>query len=202
MRVVETDLPGVMIFEPKVHGDHRGMFVETFRAELLESFGLPSVFVQDNQSRSARGTLRGTHYQLVQPQGKLVRVSRGEVYDVAVDVRVGSPTFGEWTAVVLDDQACRQLYIPPGFAHGFCVLSETADFVYKCTDYYHPASERGVVWDDPGIGIEWPLKVVTLSPKDLRYPTLAMQPEKDLPVFDESDPQFANWVRRGRRSVR
>lgn len=185
MNVIETPLPGVLLIEPKVFGDERGFFVETFREESLAQY-LPGVrFVQDNQSRSRRGVLRGLHYQLVQPQGKLVRVSRGEVFDVAVDVRVGSPHFGQWYGAVLDDVSHRQLYVPPGFAHGFVVLSEMADFVYKCTDYYHPASEQGIAWDDPDVGIAWPAlaEAPQLSAKDLANPRLAAQSRERLPVF-------------------
>ena len=185
MKVTETPLPGVLLLEPPVFGDARGFFVETFREEALAQ-ALPGVrFVQDNQSRSQRGVLRGLHYQLQQPQGKLVRVSRGEVFDVAVDVRVGSPHFGRWFGAVLDDVSHRQMYIPPGFAHGFLVLGEVADFVYKCTDYYHPASEQGIAWDDPELGIDWPLAGLTpqLSAKDLALPRLSAQSRERLPVL-------------------
>lgn len=176
-------LPEVLIIEPKVFGDERGFFLETFHVKHLAEAGLNVEFVQDNQSRSGRGVLRGLHYQLVQPQGKLVRVSRGEVFDVAVDVRVGSPTFGQWFGCILDDKTHRQLYVPPGFAHGFCVLSDVADFVYKCTDYYHPQSEQGIAWDDPALGIEWPLSDVQLSEKDRQHPVLAEQLRERLPVY-------------------
>lgn len=185
MNVIQTQLPGVLIFEPKVFGDSRGFFVETFRDSLREECGIPA-FVQDNQSRSSRGVLRGLHYQLMQPQGKLVRVASGRVFDVAVDVRRGSPTFGRWAGVILDDTSHRQFYVPPNFAHGFVVLSETADFVYKCTDYYHPPSEAGVAWNDPDIGIEWPaeiLDVVALSGKDAALPRLKEQSPNRLPIF-------------------
>lgn len=174
MKVIETELPGVLVLEPRVFGDARGFFLETYRAALFDELGIPG-FVQDNHSRSQRGVLRGLHYQLEQPQGKLVRVTRGRVFDVAVDVRRGSPTFGRWSGIELDDESLRQFYIPPGFAHGFLVLSEVADFVYKCTDYYHPASEYGIAWDDPAIGIDWPLREVTLSDKDRRNPRLQDQ---------------------------
>lgn len=181
MQVLPTELPGVLIVEPRVFGDHRGFFLETYSAARYREAGIPAPFVQDNHSRSRRGVLRGLHYQLLQPQGKLVGVTRGAVFDVAVDVRRGSPSFGRWVGVTLDDRDHRQLYIPPGFAHGFCVLSEEADFVYKCTDYYHPQSERGVAWDDPAIGIAWPELDVALSDKDRRNPPLAGQP--DLPEY-------------------
>lgn len=185
MNVLQTSLPGVLIFEPKIFGDARGFFVETWRRDFYADRGLPP-FVQDNQSRSRRGVLRGLHYQLVQPQGKLVRVASGRVFDVAVDVRRGSPTFGQWAGVILDDQSHRQFYIPPNYAHGFVVLSEAADFIYKCTDYYHPASEAGIAWNDPDIGIEWPdeiLDAVALSDKDSALPRLKDQIADKLPLF-------------------
>lgn len=178
MKLLETSLPGVWILEPQVHGDARGFFVETYRASWFEAHGLAApVFVQDNQSRSRRGVLRGLHYQTVQPQGKLVRCARGSVYDVAVDVRRGSPYFGQSVGVVLDDETHRQLWIPPGFAHGFCVLSEVADFAYKCTSYYDPASDSGIFWNDPVLGIDWPLAGIEpqLSAKDQQLPRLADQ---------------------------
>lgn len=175
MRIIQTNLPGVVVLEPKVFGDPRGFFVETYREEIMQEAGIDHAFIQDNHSRSRRGVLRGLHYQLVQPQGKLVRVSSGAVFDVAVDVRKGSPNFGQWYGTVLDDSSLRMMYVPPGFAHGFVVLSETVDFLYKCTDYYHPASEQGILWNDPEIGIEWPIDDVVLSEKDGRNPHLAQQ---------------------------
>lgn len=183
MNVIATRLPGVLLLEPKVFGDARGFFMETWQAARCHDAGMPANFVQDNHSRSRRGVLRGLHYQLTQPQGKLVWVARGAVFDVAVDVRRGSPDFGRWYGCVLDDAGHRQLFIPPGFAHGFCVLSDEADFFYKCTDYYHPASERGIAWDDPAIGIEWPLRDVALSAKDQANPRLADQTLENLPVY-------------------
>lgn len=183
MRVVETSLPGVLIIEPVVHGDPRGFFIETYHERRYTESGLPTRFVQDNHSRSGRGVLRGLHYQLVQPQGKLVRVTMGEVFDVAVDIRKGSPTFGQWVGVTLSGENHRQFYVPPGFAHGFCTLSESADFLYKCTDYYHPQSEHGVRWDDPAIGIEWPELEVRLSEKDRANRPLA-ELEPVLPVYE------------------
>lgn len=185
MKIVETSLPGVLLLEPKVFGDARGFFIETWRESLLQRDGVDLRFVQDNHSRSQRGVLRGLHYQLVQPQGKLVRVSRGAVFDVAVDVRVGSPTFGQWFGTTLDDVDHRMMYVPPGFAHGFCVLSDVADFLYKCTDYYHPASEQGIAWNDPDIGIAWPDMGVApmLSAKDQVTLRLKDQPRERLPVF-------------------
>lgn len=149
MNVIETKLPGVLILEPKVFRDVRGFFVETFRETTLHAAGISETFVQDNHSRSSKGILRGLHYQLDQPQGKLVRVSRGKVFDVAVDVRKGSPTFGQWFGAVLDDESLRMMYVPPGYAHGFVVLSEVADFIYRCTSYYHAESEQCITWNDP-----------------------------------------------------
>jgi dTDP-4-dehydrorhamnose 3,5-epimerase len=177
MNIVETALPGVLIFEPKVFGDARGFFVETFRTEWLARAGLEVKFVQDNQSRSRKGVLRGLHWQMQQTQGKLVRAARGAVYDVAVDVRRGSPNFGQWVGVVLDDVSHRQLWVPAGFAHGFGVLSEEADFAYRCTDFYHPQSEAGALFDDPAIGIDWPDIGMPwlLSDKDRALPRLAEQ---------------------------
>lgn len=183
MEVIETGLPGVLLFEPLVFGDQRGFFLETYRKGLFREKGLDLNFVQENHSRSGRGVLRGLHYQLVQPQGKLVRVARGCVFDVAVDVRRGSPNFGQWFGAVLDDESLCMMYLPPGFAHGFVVLSEEADFLYACTDYYHPQSEQGIAWDDPAIGIDWPLADVVLSEKDKGNPNLADQDPEKLPVF-------------------
>lgn len=173
MKVLETDLPGVLIIEPHVFGDERGFFLETFQAERYQrDAGITLPFVQENQSRSARGVLRGLHAQGSRPQGKLVRVSRGEVFDVAVDIDPASPTCGRWVGVTLSDKNQRQVWIPPGYAHGFLVLSEVADFAYKCTDYYCPGDEVGIRWDDPTVGIDWPLTDPVLSDKDQRLPTL------------------------------
>ncbi|NGP53719.1 dTDP-4-dehydrorhamnose 3,5-epimerase [Thioalkalivibrio sp. XN8] len=173
MNVTPTRLPGVVVIEPKVHGDERGFFLETFSVERYrEAAGIDLTFVQDNHSRSRRGVLRGLHAQKQHPQGKLVRCARGEVFDVAVDIDPASPTFGQWAGVTLSDTNHRQFWVPPGYAHGFVVLSEVADFEYKCTDYYHPEDEIGVRWDDPDVGIEWPLAVPRLSAKDAALPTL------------------------------
>jgi len=172
MRVIETELPGVVVIEPEVHKDERGFFLETFHGERYRRHGLPEVFVQDNHSRSVRGTLRGLHAQLRRPQGKLVRVVAGEVWDVAVDIRVGSPTFRRWVAVVLSAGNFRELYVPPGFAHGFCVLSEVAEVEYKCTDYYDPESELRLAWNDPELAISWPVRDPILSAKDRAARTL------------------------------
>jgi dTDP-4-dehydrorhamnose 3,5-epimerase len=174
MDVCQTALPGVVIIQPRVFGDARGYFKETWQRERYAAAGLALDFVQDNVSRSRRGTLRGLHFQLRHPQGKLVQVFEGEVFDVAVDVRRDSPTFGRWDGTLLSADNHRQLYIPPGFAHGFCVLSETADLFYKCSDYYHPEDERTLLWNDPGVGIDWPLEdAPLLSDKDRRGTPLA-----------------------------
>jgi dTDP-4-dehydrorhamnose 3,5-epimerase len=186
VNVIQTALPGVVIIEPKVFGDHRGFFLETYSEERYREAGIPQRFVQANHSRSRRGVLRGLHYQLEQTQGKLVSVSRGQVYDVAVDVRAGSPTFGQWTSCILDDETHRQMWVPPGFAHGFAVLSEEADFLYQCTDYYHPPSEAGIAWNDPDLGIDWPELDYALSAKDLELPTLRDQLPEKLPMYDET----------------
>jgi dTDP-4-dehydrorhamnose 3,5-epimerase len=174
MKVIDTSLPGVKIIEPRVHGDARGFFVETFQAERYrELAGIDLPFVQDNHSRSARGVLRGLHAQRQHPQGKLVRCARGEVFDVAVDIDPASKTCGTWVGVILSDQNQRQFWVPPGYAHGFLVLSDIADFEYKCTDYYHPEDEIGVIWNDPDVGIGWPIATPQLSAKDQKLPTLA-----------------------------
>lgn len=165
MLIHQTPLPGLLLIEPKVFGDARGFFLETYREERLAKFNVPA-FVQDNHSRSARGVLRGLHYQLGRPQGKLVMAARGAVFDVAVDIRKDSKTFGQWYGVELNEENHLQLYVPPGFAHGFCVLSDMADFLYKCTQYYAPETERGIIWNDPDIGIDWPLSAPMLSAKD------------------------------------
>ncbi|QSQ25088.1 dTDP-4-dehydrorhamnose 3,5-epimerase [Pyxidicoccus parkwayensis] len=172
MRVLPTELPGVLVVEPKVFGDDRGFFMEMFHAKRYADAGIPGPFVQDNYSRSAKGTLRGLHFQEPQAQGKLVQVIAGAVYDVAVDVRRGSPGFGKWVAVELSSDNRRQLWIPPGFAHGFCVLSESADFHYKCTTLYAPETERGVLWNDPDLAIPWPVTSPLLSAKDAKAPRL------------------------------
>jgi|TARA_B110000259_G_scaffold112874_1_gene128758 dTDP-4-dehydrorhamnose 3,5-epimerase len=167
MNVVKTKLHDCVIIEPKVFGDERGFFLETFQAErYAELAGITLPFVQDNHSRSSKSVLRGLHYQKKKPQGKLVRVVRGEVYDVAVDIRQGSSTFGQWEGVILSEENKKQFWVPAGFAHGFVVLSETADFEYKCTDYYDPADEGSILWNDPDLSIPWPTDVPTLSEKD------------------------------------
>lgn len=173
MNVIKTRLKGVLIIEPTVFGDQRGFFKETFQAERYLQIGIDLPFVQDNHSRSQKGVLRGLHLQKTRSQGKLVSCSRGVVYDVAVDINPGSPTFGEYVGVELTEDNHRQLWIPPGFAHGFCVLSDEADFQYKCTDLYFPEDEAGLVWNDPEVAIKWPVKNPTLSEKDQKLSTLA-----------------------------
>lgn len=172
MKVIETALPGVLIIEPKAFGDHRGFFLETFQVERYREAGITLPFVQDNHSRSQRGVLRGLHFQKTRPQGKLVSVSRGAVYDVAVDIDPASATYGRFVGVELNDDNHRQMWVPPGYAHGFCVLSEVADFQYKCTDFYFPADEGGLLWNDPDVGIPWPLTEPQLSAKDINNPRL------------------------------
>jgi dTDP-4-dehydrorhamnose 3,5-epimerase len=168
MNVIKTDIPDVLILEPKVFGDERGFFFESFNDRVFQDkTGLKPCFVQDNHSRSARNVLRGLHYQIRQPQGKLVRVTTGEVFDVAVDLRKSSPTFGKWVGATLSAENKRQMWIPEGFAHGFFVMSESADFLYKTTDYHAAEHERCVLWNDPAIGVRWPVEgTPTLSPKD------------------------------------
>jgi dTDP-4-dehydrorhamnose 3,5-epimerase len=173
MRVLETSLEGVLLVEPNVHGDERGFFAETYRANVWADAGIDVEFVQDNHSRSRRGTLRGMHFQTEPGQAKLVRCARGRILDVVVDLRRGSDTFGRWDAQELDDTGLRQLWIPVGFAHGFCVLSDEADVVYKCSSYYDPATEAGIAFDDPGVGIAWPDLELTVSERDRTAPRLA-----------------------------
>ena len=174
MKVTPTALPGLLEIEPNAFGDQRGFFFESYQRDRYRESGIVVEFVQDNVSRSCRGTLRGLHYQLTRPQGKLVCVTRGEVYDVAVDLRRKSPTFGRWFGTFLNDDNHKQLYIPPGFAHGFAVTSESADFCYKCTDFYVPSDERTLLWNDPDVGIAWPaMEVQILSTKDQRGTRLA-----------------------------
>lgn len=166
MKITPTAIPDVLLIEPDVFGDSRGFFMETWHRQKYAEQGLDVDFVQDNHSRSSKGVLRGLHYQLEQPQGKLVRVIAGEVFDVAVDIRRGSPTFGQWVGAELSEANQHQFYIPPGFAHGFCVVSDSADFLYKCTDFYNPQYEHGILWSDPDIGIEWPGRDIKVSDKD------------------------------------
>lgn len=183
MKVTPLAIPEVLLIEPKVFGDSRGFFMETFQSKRYRDAGIEHDFVQDNMSRSVYGTLRGLHFQEPNPQGKLVQVVSGSVFDVAVDIRVGSPTFGKWVGAELSAENKHQLWVPPGFAHGFCVTSESADFVYKCTALYAPENERGIRWDDPDLNIPWPVKQPLLSKKDAVAPVL-----KEAPVL----PRYAN----------
>lgn len=178
MEVIKTSIDGVVIIEPKVFGDERGFFLETFQSDRYKELaGIDLHFVQDNHSRSAKGVLRGLHFQKTKPQGKLVRVVRGAVFDVAVDIRKDSPTYGQWEGVLLSEENKKQFWVPPGLAHGFLVLSDVADFEYKCTDYYDPSDEGSLIWNDPSVGIEWPLDLlvdveIQLSGKDSTAGTL------------------------------
>jgi dTDP-4-dehydrorhamnose 3,5-epimerase len=187
MKVIPTALPGVVLLHPRQFRDDRGCFFESFHEARYAEAGLPSRFVQDNVSYSEPGVLRGLHYQLPNAQGKLVSVLSGEVFDVAVDLRKGSPTFGRWVGVTLSFENGRQLYIPEGFAHGFLVTGDCALFHYKCTTFYDPQSEHSLAWDDPAIGIDWPRKDVRLSPKDAAAPRLADVADDRLFVFDAAD---------------
>lgn len=182
MRLRETGLPEVLLLEPAVFRDERGFFTETFSTRAVEGSGIPFEFVQDNHSRSTLGVLRGMHYQLRSPQGKLVHVARGRIFDVALDIRVGSPHFGRWFGAELDDENLTSLWIPPGFAHGFCVLSDVADVIYKCTALYDPSDDRGVAWNDPEFGIDWPIANPVVSEKDSRQ-ALISPDRKDLPLY-------------------
>ncbi|MBA3707680.1 MAG: dTDP-4-dehydrorhamnose 3,5-epimerase [Planctomycetes bacterium] len=185
MNVIATTLPGVVVIEPTVHGDERGFFLESYHALDFAAIGIPQVFVQDNYSRSRQGVLRGLHYQLGKPQAKLVRVVQGEVFDVAVDIRRGSPTFGRFASTVLSAHNKRSFFVPEGFAHGFYVMSDMAEFIYKCTDFYAPSEERGLIWNDPALDIPWPLASPepVLSAKDRTFGTLATRPQSDLPSY-------------------
>jgi dTDP-4-dehydrorhamnose 3,5-epimerase len=181
----DTSLPGVFLIRPRVFADHRGFFQESYNQRDMAALGIGDRFVQDNHSRSQRGVLRGLHYQIGRPQAKLVRTTRGRVFDVAVDIRRSSPSFGRWTGVELTEENHLMLYLPPGFAHGFLVLSEVADFQYKCSDFYAPEEERGIAWNDPLIGIEWPLGEMEpiLSDRDRTWCTLEAMDPSDLPVY-------------------
>ena len=172
MNVIPTSLEGLLIIEPDVFGDTRGYFLETYHQGRYQSAGLDTTFVQDNLSFSKKGTLRGLHFQITHPQAKLVQAITGKIFDVAVDIRPESPTFGKWSSALLSEENKHQLFIPEGFAHGFCVLSENAHVAYKCSDYYSPADEGGILWSDPAIGIDWPVKDPMLSDKDQQYPCL------------------------------
>ncbi|MEQ1726937.1 MAG: dTDP-4-dehydrorhamnose 3,5-epimerase [Vicinamibacterales bacterium] len=172
MRVIPADIPDVLLIEPEVFTDARGFFLETFHADRYAEHGMPGPFVQDNHSRSVHGTVRGLHLQLTHPQAKLIRVIVGEIFDVAVDVRVGSPTFGTWVGATLSAESFRQYYIPPGFAHGFSVLSPIAEIEYKCTDIYDPAGQLGLLWNDPALDIPWGVETPVLSERDRANPTI------------------------------
>ncbi|MDX9701974.1 MAG: dTDP-4-dehydrorhamnose 3,5-epimerase [Candidatus Auribacterota bacterium] len=178
---IDTELPGVFILEPKVFHDKRGYFMEVYHETRYNEIGILPRFVQDNHSRSQKNILRGLHYQLEHAQDKLISVIRGAIFDVAVDIRRGSPTFGKWIGVELSCSNNRQLFVPKGFAHGFCVLSDNVDVLYKCSDYYSPQDEGGVLWNDPDIGIRWPVDDPVLSPKDLAYSRLKDIPAERLP---------------------
>jgi dTDP-4-dehydrorhamnose 3,5-epimerase len=182
MKILETTLPGVLLLEPRIFNDDRGFFFESYHEKRAWDAGLQTKFVQDNHSFSKQDTLRGLHYQLNNPQGKLVRVVTGEVFDVAVDIRQGSSTFGQWYGTSLSAENHRQLYVPPGFAHGFCVISETADFLYKCTGFYTTGDEYAIRWDDPDIGIDWPIADPILSAKDAIAPLLK-DATHQLPIY-------------------
>lgn len=181
---INSGLPGVVIAEPRVFSDERGFFLETYHRQKYVRGGIEAVFVQDNHSRSSQGVLRGLHYQLKSPQAKLVYVVSGEIFDVAVDLRQGSPTFGKWTGAGLSDENRRQMFIPEGFAHGFCVLSPFADVIYKCSSLYDPADDMGLLWDDPEVGIQWPVSAPVVSEKDKAHPRLKTMPEDRLPVYN------------------
>jgi dTDP-4-dehydrorhamnose 3,5-epimerase len=181
VRYTKTSLPGVLIIEPVVFKDDRGFFLETHHQRKYVEGGIDTSFVQDNRSHSKKGVLRGLHYQLRYPQGKLVYVITGEIFDVAVDIRRGSPTFGKWEGIYLSSDNNRQVFVPEGFAHGFCVVSETADVLYKCTDFYDPDDEFGILWSDPTMSIEWPVASPVLSSKDSQYPRLTEIAEGFLP---------------------
>jgi len=182
MRVTRIDIPGVLVLEPTLLSDHRGSFMETYHEERYRNAGIAERFVQDNYSRSIRNTLRGLHFQEPQAQGKLVMALEGTVYDVVVDIRKGSPSFGKWYGIELSGDTPRQMYIPPGCAHGFCVTSATASFLYKCTAYYSPNSDRGILWNDPALGIHWPISEPILSAKDQNLRTLAAM-DSALPAY-------------------
>jgi dTDP-4-dehydrorhamnose 3,5-epimerase len=185
VKVIPTSLPGAVVIEPQVFGDARGYFYESYNQAKYAAAGITTAFVQSNVSRSSKGVLRGLHYQWPNPQGKLVSVLEGEVYDVAVDIRRGSPTFGQWAGVMLTADNHRHFWIPEGFAHGFCVLSEYATFAYQCTALYDAKADAGIRWDDAALAIDWPISAPQLSDKDLKTPLLADVPAERLPVFAE-----------------
>ena len=183
MQITETKIPDVLLIQPKKFSDARGFFLESYNADRYAQSGIATPFVQDNFSHSTRDVLRGLHCQLEHTQGKLVYVTRGAVFDVAIDIRMGSPTFGQSVTAILDDQMNQQIYIPPGFAHGFCVLTDEVDFIYKCTDYYHPTSEIGVLWNDPDLNIPWPVNQPIIATRDQNFPKLKDIASNKLPVY-------------------
>ena len=184
MQVTPQRFPEILLIEPQIFRDRRGYFLEIFQARRYPEHGLPAEFVQDNLSHSVKGVLRGLHYQLRFPQGKLIVPLSGEIWDVVVDIRRGSPSFGQWLSVTLTAEPCRQLYVPPGFAHGFAVVSDAATVLYKCTDFYHPEDEYGIIWNDPDLAIPWPTAAPLLSDKDRNYPRLKELPPEQLPSYD------------------
>jgi dTDP-4-dehydrorhamnose 3,5-epimerase len=187
MQMIKTSLPGVLIIEPEVFQDSRGFFMETYHQERYKEIGIDDVFVQDNFSHSNQNVLRGLHYQRKHPQAKLVHVIKGIIFDVVVDIRLSSPWFGQWLGKELSEFNGRQIYVPKGFAHGFCVLSETADVLYKCSDIYRPDDEGGIHWSDPEIGIKWPVNNPLLSEKDSKFSRLDSVGSEQLPIFEGSD---------------
>ncbi|MFC1822430.1 dTDP-4-dehydrorhamnose 3,5-epimerase [Thermodesulfobacteriota bacterium] len=189
LKFIKTSIPGVIIVEPEKFEDARGFFMETYHYKKYEEGGISSLFTQDNHSHSKKGILRGLHYQLHHPQEKLVHVVVGEIFDVAADIRIGSPTFGKWVGTVLSADNRQQVMIPKGFAHGFCVLSDNADVIYKCGDFYNPDDEYGISWNDPMMNIEWPLKNPSLSNKDSRNPELNQVSQNHLPIYDHHSAQ-------------
>jgi len=189
MKIIPTDIEGLVLVEPRRFGDDRGYFMETFHQDRYGQSGIKQAFVQDNFSFSVKNTLRGLHFQIRRPQAKLVQVLSGKIFDVVVDLRSGSATFGRWTGLALSEDNGRQLYIPEGFAHGFCVLSDTARFIYKCSDIYDPGDEGGILWSDPAIGIDWPVTAPILSEKDAAFPCLADVPHHRLPGGGAKGPE-------------
>ena len=187
LKLINTSIPDVLLIEPKVYDDSRGFFLETFHQKKYTDVGINKTFVQDNYSHSKQRILRGLHYQLLHPQGKLIFVLRGEIFDVAVDIRRGSSTFGKWFGANLSAINKRQIYVPDGFAHGFCVLSESADVMYKCTDFYDAEDEHGIFWSDETIAIDWAVKAPVLSEKDSKFQRFTEIPEKDLPIYRRAD---------------
>jgi dTDP-4-dehydrorhamnose 3,5-epimerase len=185
LQKLDTSLPEVWELQPKVLRDARGFFLETYQLQRFADLGIHDVFVQDNHSRSRKGTVRGLHYQVSHAQAKLCRVVEGEVLDVAVDIRLGSPNFGKWTSILLSAEKQNQIFIPQGFAHGFAALTDTVQFLYKCSDFYDPASEHGIIWNDPDLAIDWGIADPLISEKDAKFPTLAAMPREFLPHYSQ-----------------